>query len=187
MTDKVFYISDTHFSSSRTFELSRRDQRFSTTDEMDRYMISKWNERVGKDDIVVHGGDFGNYSVAENLNGNIILLYGNYERDKADGDPVEYKDLFTELVDEEYLYLASHDLVIVHEPSNIIKCRRDLKLLDSQFYLFGHIHEKQKIKECGLNIGVDVNNFSPVSIDDINFYREAYYKGYFDKECLDNF
>ena len=49
--------------------------------------------------------------------------------------------------------------------------------------LFGHIHGRQKVKPWeGLDVGVDSNNFTPCSIQDIEFYRNALEKGYYDEE-----
>ena len=39
--------------------------------------------------------------------------------------------------------------------------------------LFGHIHEKGKIKEYGFNVGVDANCFLPVPPEDVKFYIHA--------------
>ena len=45
------------------------------------------------EDVVVHLGDFGNFDVANKLNGNKILLLGNYER----GFLTENNDLIDEI------------------------------------------------------------------------------------------
>lgn len=74
---KVFFTADTHFGSERTLTLSRRP--FKTVEEMDETLINNWNSVVGKDDIVWHLGDFGNYDVVKRLNGKINLIWGNYE------------------------------------------------------------------------------------------------------------
>jgi calcineurin-like phosphoesterase family protein len=74
---KVFFTADTHFGSERTLTLSRRP--FKTVEEMDETLIDNWNSVVGKDDIVWHLGDFGNYEVVKRLNGKINLIWGNYE------------------------------------------------------------------------------------------------------------
>ena len=39
--------------------------------------------------------------------------------------------------------------------------------------LFGHIHEKQKIKRFGINVGVDCNHFYPMSSVEVEFYINA--------------
>lgn len=81
---KLFFTSDTHFNSERALKLSKRG--FKTVDEMDKSMIKNWNSVVKSNDVVFHLGDFGDYSIANLLNGRIFLLLGNYERE-------EFKDL----------------------------------------------------------------------------------------------
>ena len=39
--------------------------------------------------------------------------------------------------------------------------------------LFGHIHEKGKIKRFGLNVGIDCHHYYPVSQEDVAFYLAA--------------
>lgn len=70
---KVFFTSDTHFSQERTFKFSRRP--FNNVKEMDETIIANWNNLVKENDTVFHLGDFGNYSLVEKLNGNIIFCY----------------------------------------------------------------------------------------------------------------
>lgn len=74
---KVFFTADTHFGSERALTLSRRP--FKTVEEMDETLINNWNSVVGKDDIVYHLGDFGNYEIVKRLNGKVTLIWGNYE------------------------------------------------------------------------------------------------------------
>ena len=76
--NKIWFTSDTHFGSERTLQLSKRP--FKSVKEMDEALIDNWNNTVGKDDIVFHLGDFGNYDVIKQLNGEITLIFGNYER-----------------------------------------------------------------------------------------------------------
>ena len=155
-SSKVLFTSDTHFSQKRTYDLSRRCKYYSSVEDMDKDMIDKWNRVVSKNDTVYHLGDFGDHKVASKLNGNIILLYGNYERDSNPSDPHDFEELFTDIIEDDYLVLDECKLLLVHEPSNIQVARRELSLPDNQFYLFGHIHEKQKIKHNGLNVGVEL-------------------------------
>lgn len=74
----LFFTADTHFGSERTLNLSKRP--FASVEEMDNEMIKNWNRVVGPDDNVFHLGDFGNLDVISELNGNIHLCAGNYER-----------------------------------------------------------------------------------------------------------
>ena len=75
----IFFTSDTHFSSSRSLELSRRP--FPNVSEMDWTMIERWNKVVPPGSTVYHLGDFGDTWPTKYLNGNIKLIMGNYERD----------------------------------------------------------------------------------------------------------
>ena len=75
---KTFIIADTHFHHKNIIEYASRP--FKSVEEMDNEMIKRWNDKVSKDDLVIHLGDFalGNTeevaSLRNKLNGKIILL-----------------------------------------------------------------------------------------------------------------
>lgn len=173
----VWFTSDTHFGSDRALELSKRP--FSTVEEMDMTLVERWNTCVNPGDQVYHLGDFGDENIAQYLNGDIHFLYGNYERD---GKDVVNKKNFVEVNKKPFIYVydKSHKFYLTHEPINGKKYmkRHD----DADFVLFGHIHGRQKVKEFGLDVGVDAHNFKPISIDDVLFYMNAIKKGYYDEE-----
>jgi hypothetical protein len=53
---------------------------------------------------------------------------------------------------------------------------KPLKLIHNDKYimnLFGHIHEKAKVKPYGLNVGIDTNHYYPFSIEEVEFYLVA--------------
>lgn len=195
---KTFWTSDTHFNQERTFKYSMRGLYFSDLNDMNWQMVSRWNDVVSEGDTVYHLGDFGDFEYLKYLNGNIILLEGNYERDGISYPTPAQKDLLCDYVKEEYIIDKMNNLVMTHEPSHIEQ------ISASTFYLFGHIHEKQKVKngvyetceregtgnikyhKYGLNVGVDCHNFAPVSIETINFYRKAIVDVY-DRECFKQF
>lgn len=184
MEKRIFFTSDTHFGQERTFKLSLRNMYFDNVRDMDNQMIKRWNETVKENDIVFHLGDFGNYEMAKELNGIIILLFGNYERSNNYSPTQAEKNYFYKVFDQKELknvydrdIIKSKSFRLVHEPENYS---------GSGFYLFGHIHEKQKVKRNGLNVGVDVHNFTPVSEEVIEFYRNAIINVY-DNNCFDNF
>ncbi|MCM1532707.1 MAG: hypothetical protein NC114_10620 [Ruminococcus flavefaciens] len=166
-TPKVYFTSDTHFNSARTLSLSRRP--FPDVESMNSHFISQWNDTVNSQDTVYHLGDFGDYSYAHDLNGHIVLLFGNYERENP---PYRYSRLFSQLIDDFQFPLPQYDLTLVHEPSH---------MSTSTFNLFGHVHQLSLVKkhhlsptqiQCGLNVGID--NFQrPISIDVVEFYRNA--------------
>lgn len=53
----IFYTSDLHFCHSNIIKLCNRP--FNNVDEMNSVLVSKWNERVNKNDIVYILGDIG--------------------------------------------------------------------------------------------------------------------------------
>lgn len=186
---RVFYTSDTHFNEDRTFKYSMRGMYFESLEQSTEEMIRRWNDVVTEDDIIYHLGDFGDFDVAKRLNGNIILLYGNYERDGAVPNEEQSKQ-FLQIIEDIGTYHAR--AIMVHEPENRLKVDLgdDVDLFDKPieelFYLFGHIHEKQKVKRNGLNVGVDVHNFTPVSTETVEFYRNAI-ENIYDDNCFNNY
>lgn len=186
---KTFYTSDTHFNQQRTHQYSLRDQYFENAEQATEEMVRRWNSVVSAEDTVIHLGDFGDFEVAKRLNGNIILLFGNYERDGIFTPTQEEKGYFHSVLD--CIGLGGEDYLMVHEPENrkdaIASILKD-KGVDytDTFYLFGHIHEKQKVKRNGLNVGVDVHNFTPVSRETVEFYRIAV-QNIYDDNCFENY
>lgn len=186
---RVFYTSDTHFNEDRTFNYSMRGMYFDSLEQSTEEMIRRWNEVVSEDDIVYHLGDFGDFDVAKRLNGHIILLYGNYERDGAVPNKEQSKQ-FLKIIEGQGLSTAN--VIMVHEPKNRLKVHISENTvlfatpIDDRFYLFGHIHEKQKVKRNGLNVGVDVHNFTPVSTETVEFYRNAI-QNIYDDNCFNNY
>lgn len=181
---KIWFTSDTHFGSERTLNLSKRP--FKSVVEMNETIINNWNSVVDKDDIVYHLGDFGDYDYVKELNGNIILICGNYEMK----DIKEYKinlgfiqhllDLgfYDVLIDGiEFISYHSvwfgydgkmHQLNMTHEPSKLPNV-----YMKNGFSLFGHIHGLQKVKRRGLNVGVDCHNYYPIDLDTVMFYKKG--------------
>lgn len=186
---KIFYTSDTHFNEARTFEYSMRGMYFESLEQSTEEMVRRWNEVVTDEDVVYHLGDFGDFEVAKRLNGHIVLLYGNYERD-GNVPNEEQRREFVQILDEKGTSNAS--VIMVHEPENRLKVNmvENRILFDTPmediFYLFGHIHEKQKVKRNGLNVGVDVHNFTPVSAETVEFYRNAI-ENIYDDNCFNNY
>lgn len=181
---KTWFISDTHFGSQRALELSKRP--FKDVKDMDRALIRNWNSRIKPGDTVWHLGDFGDHETVKYLNGNINLIFGNYEEDEAGSEVIKYHDRLIDLgfksvsisgkaiLEEEF-----GPFILAHKPS-VAKKEYDE---DGQigFVGFGHIHGRQRCKPWGMDVGIDGNNYCPYSLDDIKFYKEAIEK-YYDNE-----
>lgn len=178
----IWFTSDTHFSSIRTLELSRRP--FKTTEEMDDILIENWNSVVGKDDIVYHLGDFGAYRIVSKLNGKINLIFGNYERKDNLSDEKLLSFGFNSICRDDSLLVDINNelrLNMCHEPSKCIKNNNT-----SLFNLFGHIHKSQMVRRYGLNVGLDCHNFFPINLDTVLFYKNAIENHYDDEVFSEN-
>lgn len=165
----TYFTSDTHFGSERTLELSKRP--FIGTEEMDWTMVERWNGKVKPWDTVYHLGDFGNLEFSKYLNGKIIFIPGNYEKDI----PVEELEKYFYKVHKYHepvklkIFENFSSIPLAHEPEWI-------KIIDKEnikLSLFGHIHGRQFIKRFGLDVGVDAHNFTPLSHDEVVWYLNA--------------
>lgn len=82
---KTFFTGDLHFGHKNLLTFDNRP--FATVDEMDAELIRRWNNKVGKGDLVYVLGDLiwksrNNDAPAliKSLNGQIILIKGNHDR-----------------------------------------------------------------------------------------------------------
>ena len=163
-----FFTSDTHFGSERTLTLSMRP--FRSTEDMDNTIIDNINSSMTPEDILYHIGDFGNYKVVKELKPKVILTCGNYEMNDCkklfDNDFEKFREHLLELGFSE-VYPYNHNvggMFLVHYPSIRNK---------DVFTLFGHIHRGQMVKKNALNVGVDVHHYKPVSMKEVEFWKNA--------------
>lgn len=179
---EVFFTSDTHFGHSNIIKYCARP--FNNTDEMDEALINNWNAKVPKDGIVYHLGDFAwgsiNYwkKIREQLNGEIILIYGNHD-EKYLNNKFMYK-LFKEVTPQKKIWINKIPIYMNHYP--FLCFGGSYKGLGATWQLFGHVHSNPRSEE-GLDhkrlvncfptqydVGVDNNNFTPISFDELYSY-----------------
>ena len=165
----IYFSSDSHFSSNRTFQFSRRP--FKDVNDMNEKMIEIWNSIVNPEDEVIHLGDFGDYTFRKFLNGKITLALGNYEIKDINEDRITLDDLinkynFNRILPAEgaLININGHDFYCCHKPEDC-----DM----NEFNLFGHAHRLSMIKRFGLNVGVDCHYFKPINLEEILFYKNA--------------
>lgn len=82
---KVFFTGDLHFGHENVLAFDNRP--FASVEEMDAELIRRWNNKVGKGDLVYVLGDMiwktrndDAPSLIKSLNGQIILIKGNHDR-----------------------------------------------------------------------------------------------------------
>jgi calcineurin-like phosphoesterase family protein len=167
----IFFTSDCHFNAQRTIDISKRP--FRRLEELNKTLINNWNNTVSKNDTVFILGDFGDLSYAKFLNGEKILIKGNYERGYYTDD--ELKQYFDIVYPDTIMYVpVEHNgqlyhLQLTHEPLNLQKIPMDL----DHIALFGHVHKLCMVKKYGINVGSDLHYFTPIGMDTILFYHNA--------------
>jgi calcineurin-like phosphoesterase family protein len=144
---------------------------------MNGKLMQNWNSCVSNDDEIYILGDFmfrGNGMEANNLlkklNGRKYLIKGNH--DKFVGDKTFDKNNFEWIKDYYVLNYRKTKFVLFHYP--IFEWEGYFR---DAIHLYGHVHNSGNSKENqkrfdllgkrAINVGVDVNNFSPASIENI--------------------
>lgn len=192
-----FFISDTHFGHKNIINYS--DRPFGNFEDMDWQIVNNWNHVVGDTDVVYHLGDvaMGDSTrwdnILKSLNGYKILVTGNHDRIFAGEKPRQrerwdekYHEWFDEVYDNLTGLVLSNGTVVnlSHFPydgdSHAEERYREYRLRDDGTILVhGHTHSHDVISRSNkdtiqIHVGVDANNFTPVSEDQvINYIRIA--------------
>jgi calcineurin-like phosphoesterase family protein len=141
-----YYIADMHF-----FHGAMNDKMdcrgFGSVEEMNEYMIAKWNHKVRKNDEVVIIGDFSwgtakeTNGLLERLNGRLYLIVGNHDRflsyRAVDTSRFVWVKPYEEISDNR------RKVVLCHYP---IMCYNGQYRLDDKgnpktYMLYGHVHD----------------------------------------------
>lgn len=187
-SDGLWFTSDTHWFHQKIIEFCNRS--FVSVEEMNEKLIENWNSVVNPTDTVFHLGDFcfgGSQawnSVLDRLNGNILLIKGNHdEKNLKQGFMMKFKWIGYQLhllIENRFIYL-NHFPFLCYEGMY-----RDFD--NSVFALSGHTHlSPHSISGKDINrmqsmmswnqydVGVDANNFKPVSFKEITEKIKYYY------------
>lgn len=162
----IFFSSDHHFGDER-FDILMRP--FNSLNTYIDTCVKRWNDKVQKSDRVYYIGDIACGKNAEfylrilsRLNGKKYLIPGNHDKSNIDVYRKYFDKIYTE--DGILLKIGDNTFYLNHYPS---QARKDY------WNLCGHIHHSWKIQKNTINVGVDCWHFYPVSIDEINFLKNA--------------
>lgn len=169
----IFFISDTHFGHANIIKHCNRP--FASVDEMDEVLINNWTDTVKSKDEIYILGDFTLRSANDahkyltRLNGRKYFIMGNHDRFLRKKGFDSYINDFEWIKDYEMLYIDGKCFVLFHYP--ILEWANYHR---GSLHLHGHVHNRpvpfelpNNIKRLAYNVGVDVNNFRPVSITEI--------------------
>ena len=167
----IYFTADQHFYHENVIRHANRH--FADAEEMNRTLISSWNKKVSPDDEVYILGDVTMKGAAyasqilSQLKGRKYLIKGNHDRfaDQAGFD----KSAFEWIRSYHELDYQNQRFILFHYPIEDWN-----GYYRGSVHLHGHQHNHDDYNysnlEKGLrryDVGVDANNMSPVSIDEL--------------------
>ena len=152
-----WFTADQHFNHKNIIKYCNRP--FKTVEEMDETLITNFNEVVKPGDVTIHAGDFcfdsrkeGVYrTYVKPLNGTHIFLRGSHDR----WLPKSAMRVWTKTIEGRYVVVC-HYAMRVWEKSNY-----------GSWMLFGHSHGRLEPYPNQWDVGVDNNNYYPVSFEQL--------------------
>lgn len=174
----IYYTSDLHLGNTNIIKYENRP--WGTVEEMDRGLIGNWNQVISHDDEVYVLGDFcfnGANTVInylENLNGHIHFIRGNHDRFMSQQIFQDYCLGNSRVKNEgwyKHMYDREQELVLCHFPILYWDGMDD----GGAVHLYGHMHSRPNMQHPhsdAFNVGVDVNNYRPVTLEQLLAKRD---------------
>lgn len=178
----IYVTSDTHFGDRSIIRYVHRP--FDSVEEMDETIIQNINGKVKREDVLYILGDFtmnGTLSTCQKyLNkitcDNVYLIRGNHDLSiYHGGTPFKYIKDYTEL------FKCNTCFILSHYPFSSWN-RKEV----GSIMLHGHLHSDKRSNEINqwqglrrFDVGVDANDFTPVSLE--------YIRDFFNKSLTDIF
>ena len=198
----ILFTSDLHLGHANIISTCGRNHEScgkdsDTVEEMNDFLIRKWNEKVKEDDEVYILGDLSyrsNVSVKtylKQLKGRKHLIVGNHDY-KWQKNIANMADYFESASNMEVIKLDEKLITLCHYPLlewNGSRRAKNQQTSDS-WLIHGHIHNaRDNVYEyirdnlpCALNCGVDINGFEPVTFEELLSNNNRWYER--DKELI---
>jgi calcineurin-like phosphoesterase family protein len=177
----IWFTSDTHLSHRNIIQYCNRPDQ--TVLDMDKRIINNWNKVVRKDDIIYHLGDFSFCNkkneveeLLRQLNGQKHLIVGNHDRDetqKAKG--------WGTVSPLKMIKIKYKDKKGIDRYQDITLCHYAMKVWKNSgrgsWQLYGHSHGTlpDDPNSFQMDVGVDSNNFTPISFQQVKYFMEKKY------------
>ena len=169
---KIWFTADPHFGHANIIKSCTRP--FVDVDSMNSTLWSNWNKIVKDEDHVYVLGDFVWYKRdidfwCSNLYGKIHLILGNH--DMVNIAAYSKQSNIVEITHLKILKINKRRYSLCHYPMMTWYGRRSGK----GFHLFGHVHKTMMrgIAEGSLNVGVDMWNYRPISLEEVDTFLES--------------
>lgn len=171
----IYYTADTHFGYEPIIEQTGRP--FSSVEDMGEALMRNWNAVVSEEDTVYLIGDIGGYCTPlpveylSRLSGHKHLIRGNH--DTGLDDQQRLFDFFESVTDFLEIDDGGFHITLCHYP---------IVYIQGGYMIHGHLHNTQKetfriLKQLPrvMNAGVDINDFRPVTLDQLIINNQQYY------------
>ena len=154
----IYFTSDSHFSHANILKYCNRP--FTDVHHMNTVLTNNWNSIIDQNDTVYFLGDFAmsNYpeKYFDRLNGKKHLVVGNHDKKNTVNLPWESKsDLLKINVDGQIIVLCHYSMRVWDRSHH------------GSWHLFGHSHGKLPPYGLSFDVGVDANNYSPISFNEV--------------------
>lgn len=154
-----FFTADQHFNHANIIKFCSRP--YTCVEEMDESLINNHNEVVSPNDVVIHAGDFTliknqkkiHKNYIHRLNGQHVFLEGSHDYWLKN---TSRKNIWGKEFDNDIYIVVCHYAMRVWHRSHF-----------NSWQLFGHSHGNLPPIGKQHDIGVDNNNFYPVSFEEI--------------------
>lgn len=164
----IFFTSDLHFYHANVIKYCNRP--WDSAEEMNEGLIANWNSVVRDNDKVWILGDLffcgheESLSILKRLKGRKHLILGNHDKMIRNQKQVqaEFERVYPDLYEES---IAGVKVVMCHYPLLTWN-----KAHYGSFMLHGHSHGTARYPFTGriMDVGVDSNNYTPISWEDIH-------------------
>jgi calcineurin-like phosphoesterase family protein len=158
----IYFTSDTHFGDPRVLRIDKRP--FKTIPDHDAALIERWNAAIGPEDEVWHLGDFALHvrperihELLDALNGRKHLIRGN-----NDGEATLAAAGWESVRDYAELNVEGTWLVLCHYAFRTWK-----NMGRGWIDLHGHSHGRLTKQTRQYDVGVDVWEYRPVTLEAI--------------------
>lgn len=172
------YIGDIHFGHKSVIQFDNRP--FADAETMDKVLIERWNRRVQEKDNVYVIGDFAYRNqmpeewYLDRLKGKKHLIIGNHDNKLLkNGKAMAY---FESVEKMKHVSDMGNQICLCHFPlaewNNMYR---------GSYHIYGHIHSDigatwqfMKTRERALNAGCMINNYMPVSFQELVINNEVF-------------
>ena len=163
----IFFTADQHLGHRGIISMQNRP--FDSIEEMNRTILTNYNAVVHKDDTVYILGDVCHHMTADaaneiiqKMNGKKFLISGNHDKKYDPSLFEDVRDFMTVSLNGRYFALMHYPMLSWPKKNS------------GSIQLHGHIHARMDYNEQNrkegifrYDVGVDANNFYPVSVKQI--------------------